>query len=145
MQNERSQKRGASAHHAHPVRQGEVLAPAAATRPAWTAEFQYVIRARAALVGLFDDTSIARAIGRRRETVAGWWKGARPDPDTLAELADALGLSRAELFGWVYLGGPQPAITPSNQEQEAAVREARLWADNESRRRAAQSSSGKGR
>lgn len=75
---------------------------------AWGDDFKRHIRAAAALVGIYDDTSLAAAVHVQRNSVAGWWHGAKPAPETLARLAQATGIDLALLTQWVYFGGPPP-------------------------------------
>lgn len=73
-------------------------------------EFKRLVRAAAALQALFDDSAIAKAIKRSRNTVSSWWTGATPEPTTLRRLAEATGLDPDELFAYVYRDGPPPKI-----------------------------------
>lgn len=84
-----------------------------AHQAAWGIDFKRLIRAAAAMRGLYDDKAIGEAVGRSRNTVAAWWKGTRPEPDTLAELASTTGLDADDLFAWVYRGGEPPPSGPA--------------------------------
>lgn len=85
-----------------------------------------VVRAAAALHGLFDDSAIADAVGMRRGAVAGWWEGAHMRPETIAELSAVTGLSFSELTSFVYLGGPPPQLPASGPSGlQEGVRRAR--------------------
>jgi len=74
-----------------------------------------VVRAAAALNDLYDDVAIAEATGKGRGTVAGWWEGARMQPETIQILADATGLSREELTQFIYFDGPMPQLPDSGR------------------------------
>lgn len=69
-----------------------------------------LVRAAAALSELYDDTAIAEATGVNRGAVKGWWDGARMQPPTIQRLADATGLSAAELTSYLYFDGPLPRL-----------------------------------
>jgi transcriptional regulator with XRE-family HTH domain len=68
------------------------------------------VRAAAAIKGLFEDEDIAAAAGIHRNTIQGWWRGTRPAPESLRELAEATDLSFEDLTRFVYLGGPPPLL-----------------------------------
>ena len=106
-----------------PEEDGEVLSPAEAQSRARGAEFKRVVRAAAALQGLYDDSAIGDSVHRSRATVAGWWKGAQPSPETLAEIAAATGLSVDELTRFVYFGGPAPRLVAPGSPADSAVQE----------------------
>ena len=118
MHNARS---GASVHHTEEA--GEVLSPAEVESRTRGAELKRVIRAAAALHGLYDDSAIGERVHRSRATVAGWWKGAQPSPDTLAEIAAATGLSVDELTRFVYFDGPAPRLVAPGSPVDSAVQE----------------------
>lgn len=107
-----------------------MLAPAELKSATWGANFKRVVHARAAYLGIYGTANIARAVGISRNTVQDWWKGSRPEPETLGEVAHALGWSEDDLWRWVYRNGPEPEITPSGQDLERAAREAREFADS---------------
>ena len=88
------------------------------------AEVKRVVRAAAALREMYDDTAIAAAVGMTRIAVGKWWQGARPEPDALARLADATGLSFEELATFVYRDGPPPAIVQPGSPADMATAEA---------------------
>lgn len=140
MQDEQSAKRGAyrqrSATAKEEQESGEVLAPAEVGRASQGAAFKRHVRARAAQLGLYGDKELASLAHRDRGTIQNWWKGARPDPDTLKDLAQGLVWPPDEVYRWVYLGGDPPALTPPPGEQERVVREGQAWADTERRRHA---------
>lgn len=73
-------------------------------------ELRRVMRAAGAMNGLYDDLSIADAAGVHRNTVAGWWKGATPEPSSLQRLSEATGLALEDLAAFVYYGGPAPRL-----------------------------------
>lgn len=130
MQDDKSPVSGAPKHHPRKQKEsGEVLAPAELERSNWGREFKRYIKAAAALSGLYEDAQIADAVGRTRNTVQGWWRGARPEPDTANELADQLGLDRDEVYRWLYQSGPAPTLRaqsePPSEDEQA---EAREWA-----------------
>lgn len=79
------------------------------------------VRAAAALQGIYDDATLADAASVKRGTVAGWWRGAQPSPETLRHLAGATGLSLDELAGFIYYDGPAPHL-PDPEELEARER-----------------------
>ena len=90
-------------------------------------DFKRLVRAAAALVGLYDDTALADAIGRQRQTVSHWWTGAQPKPDALVDLAETTGLDFDELFRYVYRGGPVPRLvqpgSPADQGLQEGLRQ----------------------
>ncbi len=88
-------------------------------------EFKRVVRAAAALQSLYDDSAIAAAVKRSRNTVASWWAGATPEPPTLRRLAEATGLDPEELFAYVYRDGPPPRLVEPGSPLDQAVLEAR--------------------
>jgi transcriptional regulator with XRE-family HTH domain len=88
----------------------EMLSPAELGRLERGAEWKRYIRAAAALREMYDDTAIAEAVGRTRIAVGRWWQGARPEPDTLLEIARATDLSPGELATFVYYDGPPPRL-----------------------------------
>lgn len=102
----------------------DVLAQWPEYRAARGMEFKRVVRAAAALQSLYDDSAIAAAIKRSRNTVASWWAGATPEPLTLRRLADATGLDPDELFAYVYRDGPPPKLVEPGSPLDEAVREA---------------------
>lgn len=102
-------KSGARTHHQKGDREvGDVISPAEIRGH----DLKRYVRAAAALRGLYDDKAIARRVQRSPNTVAGWWRGARPDPESLAAIADVTGLSSEELVQYVYFDGPAPVIQP---------------------------------
>ena len=90
-------------------------------------DFKRLVRAAAALVGIYDDSALADAIGRQRQTVSHWWMGAQPKPDALADLAETTGLDFDEMFRYVYRGGPVPRLaqpgSPADQALQAGLRQ----------------------
>lgn len=86
-------------------------------------ELKRLVRSAAALYGLFDDAAIGRATGRTRITVGQWWKGSKPEPETIARLSEVTGLSADELVRFVYLDGKRPTIVAPGSAPEAAVGE----------------------
>lgn len=73
-------------------------------------ELKRYVRAAVALRGLFDDRAIAAALGLSRNTVGHWWTGAVPEPKAVSGIARLTGYSEADLFAYLYAGGPPPAI-----------------------------------
>jgi len=106
VQNERSGAR----RQRKPSTGEEVLSPAEAAALGRGQTLKRYVRAAAALSGLYDDTAIGDALKVNRGAVAGWWTGARPQPDTLRRLARLTGLSFDELTEYVYFEGPPPAL-----------------------------------
>lgn len=103
-----------------------------------------VMRAAAAMAGIFEDIEIADAVGVHRNTVAGWWKGATPAPDVLRRFATATGVSLADLSAFVYYDGPAPVVDWPTGEAERApqpplsaqqLAEAQRWQDQRADRR----------
>lgn len=89
---------------------GEVLSPAESQALERGQALKRYVRSAAALNGLFDDTALGEAVGRTRITVGQWWRGARPEPDAIARIADVTGLSTDELTRFVYFDGRPPTI-----------------------------------
>ena len=98
-------------------------------------DLRRVMRAAAAMDGVYDDLAIADAVGAHRNTVSAWWKGATPEPATLRRFAERFGMSVEELAAFVYYDGPPPALgwptsageqlppePPTPEEREAARR-----------------------
>lgn len=102
----------------------DVLAQWPEYRTARGMEFKRVVRAAAALQSLYDDSAIAAAVKRSRNTVSSWWTGATPEPHTLRRLAEATGLDPDELFAYVYRDGPPPKLVEPGSPLDEAVREA---------------------
>ena len=100
-----------------------MLASADLARMAWGEDFKRLVRAAAALVGLYDDTSLADAIGSGRNTLRGWWNGAKPSPDMLTDLAEATRLDPDELYRHVYRGGPMPRLAVPGSPADQALQE----------------------
>jgi hypothetical protein len=95
-------------------------------------DFKRVVRAAAALRDLFDDASLGRAVGRSRMAVAGWWKGALAEPETIYRLADVTGLSADEMMAFVHSGGPRPRIVePLSPASEATLEGIRQGQDDQ--------------
>lgn len=69
MHNEQS---GARKHH-KPKGDGEVLSPVEAAAVAHGQIFKRLIRAAAAMQGIYDDVELAKSVHVHRRTVAGWW------------------------------------------------------------------------
>ena len=112
---------------AAPPEQRDPAAPAGA-------EFKSWVRARASLLGIYNDKELALAVGVSRNTPRAWWEGVQPDPASLYRLSRALGVAPDEMYAWVYLGGPEPDVRPSPEERERVRQEAHEWADSETRR-----------
>lgn len=93
-------------------------------------ELRRVLRAAAAMRGLYDDQAIADASGVHRNTVSGWWKGATPEPLTLQRFADATGVPIEELSAFVHYGGPPPRLGWTTPEQRA---ESQDWQERAAR------------
>lgn len=91
-------------------------------------ELRRVMRAAAAMRGIYDDLAIADAVGVHRNTVSGWWKGATPEPDTLLRFAEATGLPIDELARFVHYGGPPPRLGWVTPEQRS---EAEAWQERQ--------------
>lgn len=87
-----------------------MLSPAETAARVRGRDYKRVMRAAAAVHGLYDDVAIAKELGVSRNTVGAWWKGALPEPDTLRRFADATDLSVEELWRFVYSDGPAPLI-----------------------------------
>ena len=104
--------------------EGEDVLAAPDYRLARGMEFKRVVRAAAALQSLYDDSAIAAAVKRSRNTVASWWAGATPEPPTLLKLAEATGLDPEELFAYVYRDGPPPKLVEPGSPLDQAVSEA---------------------
>lgn len=125
MQNERP---GARKHQSKAQgKDGEVLSPVEAAALHRGQILKRHVRAAAALNDLYDDASLGEAIDLGRGAVAGWWRGARPSPDSIYRLADVTGLSPDELTRFVYSDGPPPTLPlhdPTSEQELAAVREA---------------------
>jgi transcriptional regulator with XRE-family HTH domain len=68
------------------------------------------VRAAAAMQGIYDDVTLGEAVGVQRGAVLGWWRGSRPSPMTLRDLADATGLAVDELAAFVYYDGVPPRL-----------------------------------
>lgn len=101
----------------------ELLSPHEAADLARGQVLKRYVRAAAALNDLFDDASLADTVGIGRGAVAGWWRGAKPTPDTIFRLAGATGLSPDELMRFLYQDGPPPALAGPGSPVEASVRE----------------------
>ena len=72
------------------------------------------VRAAAALQDINDLKDIGRRARVSPQAMREWaTKGARPSPDTLDRIADAVALSRDELHAYVYRGGPPPRLMAS--------------------------------
>lgn len=121
MQSDKSTKRGARTHHPEDAEAGEVLTPGELDRRRRGQELKRVVRSAGAMHDLYDDSAIAEATGRTRNAVAGWWLGARPDPDSLRAIADVTGLDFGDLIAFVY-GDGQPPI-PAGDGLESGFRE----------------------
>lgn len=100
-----------------------MLSPPEHARLARGQALKRYVRAAAALRDLYDDKAVAKAVGRSRNTVASWWQGAQPEPQTLRRLADAIGLDPAELVAFVYYDGPPPNLLEPGSPVESGVRE----------------------
>jgi transcriptional regulator with XRE-family HTH domain len=84
--------------------------------------FKRHVRAAAAMQELYDDVSIADAVGVSRAAVAAWWRGAQPSPATIRRIADATGLPVDDLMAFVHYDGPPPVLPfPLEDEAEAAT------------------------
>lgn len=86
-------------------------------------EFKRLIRAAAAFRDLYDDKAIAERVRRSRNTVASWWSGAVPEPETTERLAEATGLDPDELHRYLYRGGPPPHLPEPGSRAERAIAE----------------------
>jgi hypothetical protein len=110
MQNERSGAR----RQRKSKGEGEVLSPAEAAKRLRGRDLKRYLRAAAALNELYDDTTLADAIGVGRGALDGWWTGAQMKPDNIREAAKVTGLSPEGLTQFLYFGGPPPKLpTPS--------------------------------
>lgn len=83
-------------------------------------EFKRIVRAAAALSDLYDDSALAAAVHASRNTVAGWWRGARPEPARIEDIATATGLSRDELVDFIHYDGPPPHLPAQDEAAERA-------------------------
>ena len=81
------------------------------------------VRAAAALREMYDDASLARAIGKQSQTVGHWWDGSRPSGPVLFVLADVTGLSADELTRFVYSDGPPPTLPAAGSPVASSVQE----------------------
>lgn len=68
------------------------------------------IRAAAALAGIYDDSALGDAVGVGRNTVGGWWLGAKPSAPTILRLSKATGLSTDALARFIHEDGPPPVL-----------------------------------
>lgn len=100
-----------------------MLSPAEAAAVARGLQLKRYIRAAAAMQGIYDDAALGEAVRVHRRTVAGWWQGSRPSPETLRQLAEATGLQVDELGRFIYYDGPPPHL-PGSEEAEAQDRAA---------------------
>jgi transcriptional regulator with XRE-family HTH domain len=130
MQSDKPRKGGAPEQH--PSRKpgkkgkvGEVLTPMELQRYDRGAVLQRRVRAAAALHGYMNDTDLADAIGRSRIAVGKWWRGSRPEPEALAALSRATGLSFEELMRFVYDDGPPPGLPDLDRAADSAAEGAR--------------------
>lgn len=98
-----------------------MLSPNEAAAVAQGQDFKRYIRAAAAMQGIYEDVELGRAVGVHRRTVAGWWLGAKPSPDTLRAIASTTGLAVDELLAFTYYDGPPPHL-PDPVEDEAQGR-----------------------
>lgn len=119
-----------------------MLSPSEAAARYRGQELRRVMRAAAAMHGVYDDLAIADAVGAHRNTVSAWWRGSQPEPLTLRRFAERFGLSIEALSAFVYYGGPPPTIewptgtaTPPQEPLSAREHaEARRWQDQRSGR-----------
>jgi transcriptional regulator with XRE-family HTH domain len=93
--------------------EGEVLSPQEQAARKKGALLKQIVRAAAALNGIYEDTVLAGRVGVQRGAVIGWWGGAQPKPETLARVAKETGLAFEELIRFVYDEGDPPALPPS--------------------------------
>ena len=100
-----------------------MLSPQEAAARARGQAFKRYVRAAAALHGLFDDVSLAEMVGRNRAAVGNWWRGAKPEPDVLYQLAEVTGLSADELALFVYSDGPPPTLPEPGSPAASSVEE----------------------
>ena len=92
--------------------------------PVVDTDVKRVVRAAAALRGLYDDTAIGRVVGRTGVTVSRWWQGQLPDARTLLQLAQAIGLDYEELAKFWIGSGPPPTLRPRRiAESDPRLRE----------------------
>lgn len=98
-----------------------MLSPTEAVAAERGATFKRVVRAAAAMQGIYDDARLAEATEVTRGTVIGWWRGAQPTPPRLRAIAGATGLSVDELIAFTYYEGPPPRL-PESEEDEARRR-----------------------
>ena len=101
----------------------EVLSAVELQRAAWGREFKRYVKTAAASREIYEDAVLAERAGVTRNTVQGWWRGARPGGETAVRLARALGLPTDALLRYVY-GGEEPTAAPApavQLEPEAAA------------------------
>jgi len=120
VQDVRSGGRGARKHR---NKGSDVLAQNELARATRGEDFKRLVRAAAALVGIYDDKALAEAVGRQRNTVAGWWRGAKPEPDTIQPLGRVTRLDADELYRYLYLGGPVPRLAQPGSPADRALQE----------------------
>jgi len=109
-----------------------VLSPTEAATRQRGRDLQRVMRAAAAMQGIYSDEGIAEAVGAHRNTVAGWWKGATPEPENLRRFASATGLSVGELRAFVYDGADPPVLDWTSSAALEGARRDRLSQDGAS-------------
>jgi len=73
--------------------------------------------------GIYDDAALGDAVGVHRGAVAGWWRGSRPNPDTIRELAEVTGLGVSELSAFVYYEGAPPRLPEPGSAVVSGVQE----------------------
>ena len=86
-------------------------------------ELKRYVRSAAALQGMYDDTSLGKAVGRTRIAVGKWWRGAQPEPPALIAIARVTGLSADELLRFVYNDGPPPTLLGAGSALGSGVAE----------------------
>lgn len=87
-----------------------MLSPSEAAASARGHLLKRYVRAAAAMQGIYDDVALAEEVGIGRGSVAGWWKGAKPSPETVRSIAEATGLPTEELVAFIYYDGPPPRL-----------------------------------
>lgn len=87
-------------------------------------EFKRVVRAAAALRGIYSDADLARAVGVSRMAVAGWWSGAKPDAASVRAISSVTGLDELEVHRYVnFEDEPVPNLVQPESAASEAVAE----------------------
>lgn len=104
-----------------PMHQGDQDGDVLSTAELRGQEYKRVLRAAAALNGMFTDSAIAKVVGIGRAAVGNWWMGSRPEPPQALRLAKATGIPKDELFSYLYEDGPPPALPEPGSVARASV------------------------